>query len=183
MSRNDYAEIHLHVVWHTKESLPLLTPEIERFVHRYLRGRILHTPGLYFHEIGGTENHVHVAFSIAPTVLISKLVRELKGSSSHEANRAFGAAGKVLEWQTGYGVVSFGTRNLEWVRQYIRNQREHHARGTLQERLEQIVGAEEEDVTPPGMQPGAGKSDAPEPPPDNQPPEPPPTNPPPSEPP
>ena len=29
MSRNFYSEIHLHIVWHTKESLPLLTPEVE----------------------------------------------------------------------------------------------------------------------------------------------------------
>ena len=26
MSRNYYSEIHLHIVWHTKNSLPLLTP-------------------------------------------------------------------------------------------------------------------------------------------------------------
>ncbi len=101
MSHNYYAEIHLHIVWHTKESLPLLTPEVESFVHRYLRGRILRAPGLYFHETGGTDNHVHVAFSMAPTLLISKLVGELKGSSSHEANRQFGGRGKVLDWQAG----------------------------------------------------------------------------------
>lgn len=31
----------------------------------------------------------------------------------------------TLAWQTGYGVVSFGKRNLPWVVDYIRNQREH----------------------------------------------------------
>jgi putative transposase len=45
---------------------------------------------------------------------------------------------KVLEWQNAYGVVSFGTRDLPWVIEYVRNQREHHARGTIQERLEQV---------------------------------------------
>jgi hypothetical protein len=34
--------------------------------------------------------------------------------------------------------VSFGTRDLPWVIEYIRNQREHHARGTVHERLERI---------------------------------------------
>ena len=29
----------------------------------------------------------------------------------------------MLEWQAGYGVVSFGTKNLEWVKAYVRNQR------------------------------------------------------------
>ncbi|MCP9494378.1 MAG: hypothetical protein MSG64_07985 [Pyrinomonadaceae bacterium MAG19_C2-C3] len=35
-----------------------------------------------------------------------------------------------------YGVVSFGTKDLEWVKQYVRNQKEHHACGQIYERLE-----------------------------------------------
>jgi hypothetical protein len=46
---------------------------------------------------------------------------------------------KILQWQSGYGVVSFGTRRLDWVVEYIRNQREHHAKGTVHERLERIT--------------------------------------------
>lgn len=51
--------------------------------------------------------------SIAPNVLISDLAGELKGSSSHEVNQRLGQGHKVLEWQVGYGVVSFGTKDLE----------------------------------------------------------------------
>src|SRR5713101_9062319 len=57
MSRDFYSEIHLHVVWHTKESAPLLTPQVELFVHRYLKQRLVNTPGAFIHEIGGTETH------------------------------------------------------------------------------------------------------------------------------
>jgi putative transposase len=153
MSRNYYAEIHLHVVWHTKESLPLLTPEVEAFVHTCLRGRILPTPGLHFHAVGGTETHVHLALAVPPTVLVSELVGQLKGSSAHEANGRFGAGGKALAWQDGYGVVSFGTRNLEWVKRYIQNQRQHHARGTLHGRLERATGPEQEDRADPEPDP------------------------------
>ena len=45
MARNYYSEINLHLTWHTKESLPLLTPQVEPFVHRYVRQRIINTPG------------------------------------------------------------------------------------------------------------------------------------------
>src|SRR5947209_15651593 len=121
MSRNYYSEIHLHIVWHTKESAPLLTPQIEPFVHRYLRERLVNTPGVFVHEIGGTETHLHMAITIPPTVLISELIGQPKASSSHETNQHAGA--KVLEWQAGYGVVSFGTRALEWVCEYIRRQK------------------------------------------------------------
>src|SRR5258706_43645 len=118
MSRNYYSEIHLHIVWHTKESAPLLTPEIEPFVHRYLKQRVINTPGAFVHEIGGTATHVHLAITIVPTVHISELIGQLKGASSHETNKQC-PGGKVLEWQAGYGVVSFGTRAMQWVRDYI----------------------------------------------------------------
>ncbi len=41
MSRNFYSEINLHLTWHTKESSPLLVPEVEAEVHHYLRGRCI----------------------------------------------------------------------------------------------------------------------------------------------
>src|SRR5690349_4570052 len=126
MSRNYYCEINLHLVWHTKNSAPLLTPDVERLAHRCLRTRIIETPGAFIHEIGGVENHVHLAISIPPTLLISDLLGQLKGGSSHDVNQQLGR-GKSLEWQAGYGVVSFGTRDLPWVVEYIGNQREHHA--------------------------------------------------------
>ena len=44
----------------------------------------------------------------------------------------------MLQWQSGYGVVSFGTKDLPWVSDYIRNQKEHHASGKALERLERI---------------------------------------------
>ena len=52
---------------------------------------------------------------------------------------------KLLDWQTGYGVVSFGTRDLEWVVRYIRNQKEHHRKGTTVERLEKITHDENDE--------------------------------------
>ncbi len=141
MARNFYAEINLHIVWHTKESAPLLVPKVEAIVHHYLRGRCINTTGIYIHEIGGIENHVHLAISIPPTITISEFIGQLIGSSSHEANQKLGY--KALDWQTGYGVVSFGTGDLEWVKEYIRNQKDRHARGKIVDRLERCTEREE----------------------------------------
>jgi putative transposase len=94
-----------------------------------------------FHEIGGTENHVHVAVSIPPTLLISTFIGELKGGSSHTVNQTFRAPERFA-WQTGYGVVSFGTGDLKWVRSYIRRQK-HHASHKVHDRLERITETDE----------------------------------------
>jgi putative transposase len=143
MSNTCYSEINLHITWHTKNSTPLLTPEIEKVVHHAIRQRVFETPKVHFHEIGGTENHVHLAVTIPPTLLISTFIGELKGGSSHTINQTFPALVERFAWQVGYGVVSFGTRDLKWVIDYIRNQKEHHARGKVEDRLERITEMEE----------------------------------------
>lgn len=137
MSRNAYSEINLHVTWHVKDNSPVLRDDIEYQLHRFLRSRVMQEPGVFWHDVGGTDDHVHLVVSIPPTLLISEWIGQLKGASSHHINHKI-ANRKVLEWQVGYGVVSFGTKDLPWVLHYVRNQREHHARGTVHERLERV---------------------------------------------
>ena len=139
MSHNYYSEINLHLTWHTKDSLALLTPQVQEVAYRYMRQKVINMPGAFVHEIGGTETHTHLAVTIPPTLLISEFVGQLKGASSHEVNEQLGPHGTKLQWQAGYGVVSFGTGDLDWVKEYIRNQREHHARGCVFDRLERIA--------------------------------------------
>jgi putative transposase len=136
MAQNYYAEINLHLTWHTKESSPLLVASVETVAHQELKERCIKTPGVFIHEIGGIETHVHLCISVAPTIKPSELVGQLKGASSHETNQKLGY--KALEWQAGYGVVSFGTGDLEWVRAYVRDQRRRHDRGEIVDRLERI---------------------------------------------
>jgi putative transposase len=139
MSRDYYSEINFHLTWHTKDSDAMLFDEIEIACHNELKKRLLEIKHVVVHEIGGIEDHVHIAVSVPPTITPSTLIGELKGGSSYEVNRRFGMRGKVLEWQRGYGIVSFGTKDLEWVRAYIRNQREHHTKGTAIDRMERIA--------------------------------------------
>ena len=101
-------------------------------------------PGAFVHEIGRTETHVHLVVTIAPTILISEFIGQIKGASSHEVNQQAGRGAKVLEWQPGYGVVSFGTKDMPWVCKYVQNQHEHHASGRVYDRLERITQLEEE---------------------------------------
>ena len=85
-------------------------------------------------------------------MLISELIGLLKGYSAHEVNRRIGMEKTVLQWQTGYGVVSFGTKDLPWVVEYVRNQKEHHAVGRTFERLERIHRFDEPSVAEAGDQ-------------------------------
>ncbi len=142
MGRNYYSEINLHFTWHCEDSAPMLTAQVEPVTHRIIKDRLIKTPDVFVHEIGGTDTHFHVAVTIPPTLTISVFVGQLKGASSHDVNQHFAMRGRVLEWQAGYGVVSFGTKDLPWVRQYIQDQRSHHATGKIVDRLERITEIE-----------------------------------------
>lgn len=136
MSHRAYSEINLHITWHTKNNLPLIKPSIESKLYEFLRKKMSETPEIYIHAIGGIENHVHVAVSVPPTVQPAEWIGQLKGASSHFINQ--GSNHKLLEWQNGYGIVSFGTKDLKWVVRYIQNQKEHHKTGKTYQRLEAI---------------------------------------------
>lgn len=137
LPRNVYSEIHLHITWHTKGNQPVLVDEIERQLHRYLKHRAIRTPGVFVHAIDGVADHVHLAVSVPPTINVSEWIGDLKGASAHFINGDI-CNRKMLEWQTGYGVVSFGAKDLPWVIQYVRNQKKHHAKGQVHDRLERI---------------------------------------------
>jgi putative transposase len=136
MSGSVYSEINFHITWHTKNSLPMITPAIEERLYHYLTHKVLETPGAYLHAIGGIETHVHIGVSLEPNILVSDWIGRLKGGSSHYINHE--VQPKALEWQRGYGIVSFGSRDLRWVVEYIQDQKEHHQNRTIHDRLERI---------------------------------------------
>ncbi len=137
MSDAVYSEINLHITWHTKSNLPMITALIEDRLYRFLTHKIIETSGAQIHAIGGISTHIHIAVSLQPNILISDWVGKLKGASSYYINHE--VQPKSLQWQRGYGIVSFGTKDLPWVVNYVNNQKEHHRVGSIQERLERSL--------------------------------------------
>lgn len=144
MSSHIFHEIYLHLNWHIKGSRPFLTGSVEEDVQEFLRERCRKAGGVFLHGVNGTATHLHLAINIEPHVCISDLVGDLKGSCSHEINKR--KRMKRLEWQRGFGVVSFGKMQLPWVLEYIANQKQHHASGKVQARLERV--SMDDDGTP-----------------------------------
>jgi REP element-mobilizing transposase RayT len=116
--------------------MPLITDKIESKLYSYLKHKMLETPEVIVHAVDGIEDHIHIAVSVPPTVQPSDWTGQLKGSSSYYINKLAGQ--KILEWQHGYGIVSFGTKDLPWIVNYVENQKEHHRTGKIFERLERI---------------------------------------------
>ena len=131
------ANVLLHIVFSTKNRQPWIDVEIEEELFKYISGicRELNCPS---HKIGASDDHIHIACSLTRTIAISKLVEEIKTGSS-KWMKTKGTQYEDFSWQNGYGAFSIGQSQLDDLRQYIANQREHHRRISFQDEYRELL--------------------------------------------
>ena len=133
------SSILVHLVFSTKNREPFITPAIETELYPYMAKilRELKSPSL---AIDGTNDHVHILFSLARVITIADLVEEVKTSSSRwikTKSREF----RNFHWQRGYGAFSIGQSNVVSMKRYVQNQKEHHRRVTFQDEYRKFLSA------------------------------------------
>ena len=131
------ARVIVHIVFSTKNRVPFLNDKgVRKPLEAYMAGtlRKLSSPAII---IGCVEDHAHVLCVQSKTIALSKLIEEIKTSSSIWVKPK---ALKLREfhWQNGYGAFSVGQSAVEVVRRYIANQEEHHRTRTFQEELREL---------------------------------------------
>ncbi len=132
-----FVQIYLHIVFSTKHRAALLQDEpLRKNLHAYLGGtcRNLDAPSL---AIGGVEDHVHVLCRLSKMQSVSDLIRELKRDSSKWVKEQDSKL-NAFYWQHGYGAFSISPSHVEALKEYIRNQEEHHRIETFQEELRRL---------------------------------------------
>jgi putative transposase len=130
-----YWRLYYHLIWGTKNRLPLIAPDFESSLYSVLVSKAS-ALGASVHAVGGTQDHIHLAASIPPSISISSFTGQLKGNSAHYINHIL-LPPVEFKWQHEYGVVSFGSKQLETLVHYVLNQKQHHAQDTLLALLEQ----------------------------------------------
>jgi putative transposase len=114
----------IHIIFSTKERKLFIDKEIKSDLYAYISG-IAKIHDSHIHEIGGVEDHIHILLVLPRTVPLSKLIEEIKKSSSKWC-KTRGIRYKEFAWQKGYAAFSIGQSNIEALRQYIQNQEKHH---------------------------------------------------------
>jgi putative transposase len=132
-----YWRLFYHIVWTTKNRLPLIEFDWEEKLYGYIWGKA-DALGCIPHAINGMPDHLHVVISIPPKLIIATIVGKLKGASSYHVNHAI-LGEKGFAWQNEYGVTSFSERNLPAVVAYVQKQKQHHTDGALWANLETVV--------------------------------------------
>jgi putative transposase len=124
-----YCQLFYHLIWSTKNRLPLLTAQVEPVVHDFLRSKAIGLGATVF-ALNGTQDHVHVVVSIPPKIAVARFVGQVKAVASTRFNKSM-PDGPLFFWQEEYGAFSFDAKRLPNYVAYVNNQKEHHAQNTL----------------------------------------------------
>ena len=124
-----YAQLFYHLVWSTKDRLPLLTPQVEPIIHNYLRAKAVGLGATVF-ALNGVEDHVHVVAAIPPKIAVAKFIGQIKAVASTKFNKST-TSNPPFFWQEEYGAFSFDAKRLPNYIAYVKRQKEHHHQGTI----------------------------------------------------
>ena len=132
-----YVCLHYHLVFSTKHRLPGITAEIEPRLWEYIAATVRERGGTPI-QIGGIEDHVHLLVTLRQQPSLSDIVRDIKASSSGWVHDTFPNA-QDFWWQGGYGAFTVSHSNIEVVKAYIENQKEHHKKQNFKDELRLLL--------------------------------------------
>jgi REP element-mobilizing transposase RayT len=144
---------YYHLVWATKERLPLISDDVESELYKYIFGKITSLQCISY-AIGGIDNHIHLVASIPPKLSIADFVKNIKGSSSYHLNHGGVEFQSAFGWQRGYGSFTLGKRQLDHAIHYVLNQKQHHLQNTV------ILALERDDEEDEGPEPSGYNSES-----------------------
>ena len=130
-----YTHFLYHIVFGTKDRMPLIHSDWENELYKYLGGIIRNCSGEPI-EIGGDRDHTHILTRLEPTIAFSDFMRELKSGSSRWIRQMHLPK---FSWQRRYGAFSVSESASLSVRKYIRGQKEHHKRQTFEDEYKGLL--------------------------------------------
>jgi putative transposase len=126
-----FVQIYVHMVFHTKNNLPLIREETDSELYSYMGGILKNCKSIPI-KIGGTADHIHILCTLPKTMALSDLMEEVKKSSSKWI-KTKGDHYRSFYWQDGYGGFSVGKTSVDLVSDYVSNQKKHHCKVTVKE--------------------------------------------------
>ncbi|OUS10439.1 hypothetical protein A9Q93_12860 [Nonlabens dokdonensis] len=135
MSRNNL-QLYIHLVFITKHRDFMIMENVELKLHKFLREKMEELEIIPL-MINGMPDHLHILLKMPAKITVSYIAQQLKGTSSRFMNELSGNQG-IFEWSRGYGAFTVSKKDVTMISNYIKNQKEHHKSGTLNQDFEQV---------------------------------------------
>ena len=131
-----YVQLYYHIIFSTKNREQVLNSLIREEVYRYIWG-IIQNKGCHLYRINGTEDHIHIFTSIAPSIAVADFVRDIKSATTIWIKKE-NVVTKFPGWQSEYSAFSKSFSDKELTIEYIKNQEEHHRLKSWKEELQEL---------------------------------------------
>ena len=133
-----FVSVYIHFVWSTKNRVPYLeTKEIREAMWQHIRDNGK-SKGIFIDFVNGHQEHCHCLVSLGTDQNMSKVMQLIKGEAAFWFNKQ-GFIKDKLEWQDEYFAASVSYSALNTVRNYIKNQEEHHKKKTFQQEYDEFI--------------------------------------------
>ena len=133
-----FTKVYIHFVWSTKNRFPFLNSlDLRKQVWNHIKENAT-SKGIFIDFVSGYEDHCHCLVSLGIDQTIQKTVMLIKGESSFWINKNQLTKEK-FEWQDEYFAVSVSESKIDAVRNYIKNQEEHHKKKSFQEEYDEFI--------------------------------------------
>ena len=131
-------KVYIHFVWSTKNRYPFLdSKELRTEVWNHIRTNAKEK-GIFIDFVNGYSEHCHCLVSLGVDQTIQKVMQMIKGESSFWINKNQLTKSK-FEWQDEYFAASVSESMMDNVREYIKNQEEHHRKKSFQEEFDEFI--------------------------------------------
>jgi putative transposase len=133
-----FIKVYIHFVWSTKNREPFLdSRELRLKVWNHIKENS-EKKGVFIDFVNGYSDHCHCLVSLGVDQSIQKVMQLIKGESSFWINKQ-ALTKQKFEWQDEYFALSVSESLLNNVREYIKNQEEHHRIKTFQDEYDEFV--------------------------------------------
>ncbi len=133
-----FVKVYIHFVWCTKNRIPYLQSlDLRNKMWNHIKENALKKE-IHIDFVNGYNDHCHCLVSLGTDQTISKIMQLIKGESAFWFNQQNYISEK-FQWQDEYYAMSVSQSAIEKVRNYIKNQEEHHKKKTFQDEQKEII--------------------------------------------
>jgi putative transposase len=134
---HSYTKLYVHLFWGTKDRINYFNKEIRDTIKNHILNYVKEN-NIEIISINIQTDHLHLLISLRSDQKVDEIVKRLKGESSHWINSENIIKPK-FSWQRGYGAFSISSSHLEAVKNYIKNQDEHHKKVSFIDEYKKIL--------------------------------------------
>ncbi len=126
---HSHIRIWIHLIWTTKNHQKIFDYEIRQDLASHLikKAKKENVP---FLSLNIQPEHVHGLINLPSDICLAGFMQKIKGESSFWLNKEIkyssNCSKSKFAWQRGYGAYSVSAFQLDVIKNYIKNQDQHH---------------------------------------------------------